>query len=334
VNQVPELSLRKLIDSPPNMRRGLTVPAVALTAGALAASAWAWVPAAFTLDLIRDPRRFPRLRTVSMAAAWAGLETLGVAMSTALWAAGRAGDVDAHYALQRWWALRLIDTMRIFANVKLEVNNLDAITPGPVVLASRHASIADTLLPVWLLAQHDMRPRYVLKRELLLDPCLDIVGNRVPNHFVTRNREATNAELDALRTMATNMGPRDGAVIYPEGAIANDARRTAALTRLAARDPDRADQLKTLRRLMPPRHAGLRAILDGSPDADVVFVDHTGLEAINEIRRAPDQIPFESPIHVTLHRVRRADIPATQDAFKTWLDDAWLDLDRQCTRPT
>jgi len=266
-----------------------------------------------------------------MAAAWAGLETLGVAISTALWAAGRADDADAHYALQQWWALRLIDAMRMFANVQLEVNNLDAITPGPVVLAARHTSIADVLLPVWLLAQHDIRPRYVLKRELLLDPCLDIVGNRVPNHFVTRNGGATDAELDALRAMATGMGPRDGAVIYPEGAIANDARRTAALTRLAARSPDRANQLKTLKRLMPPRHAGLWAILEGSPDADVVFVDHTGLEVINEIRRAPAQIPFRASIHVTLHRVCRADIPDARDAFKTWLDDAWLDLDRQCT---
>ena len=326
---MPELSLRTLIDSSPNMRRGLTVPAVALTAGALAASAWAWVPATITLDLIRDPRRFPRFRTVSIAAAWAGLETLGVAMSTVLWAAGRADDIDAHYALQRWWVLRLIETMRIFADAQFEVNNLDAIAPGPVVLAARHASIADVLLPVWLLAQHDMRPRYVLKRELLIDPCLDIVGNRVPNHFVTRNGGAANAEFDALRAMATGMGPSDGAVIYPEGTIANDARRTAALARLSARDPDRANQLKTLRRLMPPRHAGLWAILEGSPAADVVFVDHTGLEVIDEIRRAPAQIPFRAPINVTLYRVRRADIPHTRDAFKTWLDDAWLNLDRQ-----
>ncbi len=328
------VSLRKLIDSSPNVRRGLTVPAVTCTAGTLAAGAWAWVPVTAALDLLHDPRQLPRLRTVSMATAWAGLETLGVGMSTALWAAGRADDVDAHYALQRWWALRLIDAMRMFANVQLEVNNLDAVAPGPVVLAARHASIADVLLPVWLLAQHDMRPRYVLKRELLIDPCLDIVGNRVPNHFVTRNGDATNVELDALRAMAKNMGPHDGAVIYPEGGIANDTRRAALLTRLAARDPDRADQLKTLRRLMPPRHAGLWAILDGCPDADVVFVDHTGLEVINEIRRAPAHIPFRAPIHVTLHRVRRADIPDTREAFKTWLDNVWLDLDQQCTSPT
>ncbi|GJO42245.1 Acyltransferase [Mycobacterium marinum] len=329
MSHLPEFSLRKLIENSPIVRRGLTVPAIAWTAGTFATSAWAWVPATFTVDLIRDPRRLPRLRTASMAAAWAGLETLGVALSTALWAAGRGDDADAHYALQRWWALRLIDALRMLANVRLEVDNLDVIAPGPVVLAARHASIADVLVPVWLLAQHDMRPRYVLKRELLLDPCLDIVGNRIPNHFVTRNAEAADAELDALRAMATDMGLRDAAVIYPEGGIANDARRAARLARLAARDPDRAHQLKKLRRFMAPHHSGLWAILEGSPDADIVFVDHTGLEVIDDIRRTPAGIPFQSPIHVTLRRVRRADIPDAREAFKTWLDKAWIDLDRQ-----
>ncbi len=324
-------SLRRIVDGSPQVRRALTVPAVALAAGTLTASAWAWAPVTLALDLLRDPQRLPRLRSVSIAAAWAGLETLGVGMSTVLWATGRADDVDAHYALQRWWVLRLVDMLRVLANIRPDVSNLGAIAPGPVVLVSRHASMADVLLPVWLLAQHDMRPRFVLKRELLIDPCLDIVGNRVPNHFVIRNGADTVAELEALRAMATGMGPRDGAVIYPEGAIANNARRIAALSKLARSDPDRAARLKPLERLMPPRHAGLWAILEGSPDADIVFVDHTGLEVINEIRRVPAEIPFRAPIRVTLHRVRRADIPVTRDAFRDWLDDAWLDLDRQCT---
>jgi 1-acyl-sn-glycerol-3-phosphate acyltransferase len=294
----------------------------------LTTTALVWAPAAFAVDMLRDPARLPRLRTLSIAAAWAGLETIGVAMSAALWAVGRAGDVDAHYVLQRWWALRLVGMLRRLANIRFDVANLDTLAPGPVVLVSRHASMADVLLPVWMLAQHDMRPRYVLKRELLIDPCLDIVGNRVPNHFVTRNGADTVAELDALRTMATGMGSGDAVVIYPEGAIAHDERRAAALSRIARTDPDRAGRLSTLRRLMPPRHAGLWAILEGSPEADIVFVDHTGLEVINEIRRVPAEIPLHAPIQVRLHRVHRSDIPNARDVFKDWLDNAWLNLDR------
>lgn len=321
-------SLRRVINSSPHVRRGLTVPAVALAGVVLTTGALLWAPAAFALDLLRAPTRLPRLRTLSIAAAWAGLETVGVAMSAALWAAGRAGDVGAHYALQRWWALRLVDVLRAGANIRFDVDDLGLIAPGPIVLVSRHASMADVLLPVWLLAQQDMRPRYVLKRELLIDPCLDIVGNRVPNHFVTRDGADTAAELDAIRTMANGMGTRDAAVIYPEGGIADEQRRPAALSRISRSDPDRATRLTALKRLMPPRHAGLWAILEGSPDADIVFVDHTGLEVINAIRRLPEQIPFQAPVRVTLHRVRRADIPDSRDTFKDWLDNAWLNLDR------
>ena len=35
--------------------------------------------------------------------------------------------------------------------------------------------------------RYHLRLRYVLKRELLWDPCLDIVGQRVPNIFVDRD---------------------------------------------------------------------------------------------------------------------------------------------------
>jgi 1-acyl-sn-glycerol-3-phosphate acyltransferase len=299
-----------------------------MTGCVLTATAVIWAPAAFAVDLLLDRQRLPRLRTVSIAAAWADLETIGAALSAVLWAAGRADDVDAHYALQRWWALRLVDMLRLLANIRFDVNNLGVLAPGPIVLVSRHASMADVLLPVWMLAQHDMRPRYVLKRELLIDPCLDIVGNRVPNHFVTRDGMDTVAELDALRTMASGMGFHDAAVIYPEGGIAHQNRRASALSRIARTDPDRAGRLSTLGRLMPPRHAGLWAILEGAPEADIVFVDHGGLEVINELRRLPAEIPLRAPIHVRLYRVRRTDIPNTREAFKDWLDDAWRNLDR------
>jgi 1-acyl-sn-glycerol-3-phosphate acyltransferase len=299
-----------------------------LTSAALTASAVVWLPGALALDVLRDRARLPRLRAVSIAAVWAGLETIGVAGSACLWVARLANDLDAHYALQRWWALRLLDALRLLANIRFDIDKVDIIAPGPVVLVSRHASMADVLLPVWMLAQHDMRPRYVLGRELLIDPCLDIVGNRLPNSFVARNGTDTAAQLNDLRKMASGMGCLDALVIYPEGGIAHDKRRSAALSRIAASDPDRAARLTSLRRLMPPRHAGLWAILEGSPNADIVFVDHTGLEVINEIRQVPLQIPLRTPISVRLLRVPRAEIPNTRDAFKDWLDHSWLELDR------
>ena len=65
----------------------------------------------------------------------------------------------------------------------------------------------------------------------------------MPNHFVTRDGADTAAELDAIRTMANGMGNRDAAVIYPEGGIADEQRRPAALSRISRSDPDRATRL-------------------------------------------------------------------------------------------
>ena len=62
-----------------------------------------------------------------------------------------------------------------------------SIAPGPVVLMMRHASLVDTLLPtVLVLRRHRIRLRYVLKRELLWDPALDLAGNVLPNYFLDR----------------------------------------------------------------------------------------------------------------------------------------------------
>ena len=59
---------------------------------------------------------------------------------------------------------------------------------GPYLLLVRHASSGDALLASSLVsAPNRMQLRCVLKRELLWDPCLDIVGNWLPNVFAERD---------------------------------------------------------------------------------------------------------------------------------------------------
>ena len=68
------------------------------------------------------------------------------------------------------------------------------VEPGPVIVMIRHASILDNLLPsVFVAWPHKVRLRYLLKRELLSDPGLDIGGKRLPNYFV---RRGTGAEIE------------------------------------------------------------------------------------------------------------------------------------------
>lgn len=312
------------------LRRSLTIPAVGLSAAALGGSVGVWAPVAMAADLLWSGRRFPRLRLLSFALAWSSLESVGVCASTALWAVGRSNDREVHYAFQRWWAARLIDALHLTANVEFEVDGLDALAPGPLVICARHVSVADSLLPTFLLSGVGMRGRYVFKDDLLIDPCLDIVGGRLPNHFVDRDPQDSPAQLKLLETLVCGMGPLDAAVIFPEGTIASDARRERAIASIAARDPRRAERVRGLKHLAPVRPGGTAALLQGSPDADLVFVTHTGFEPLNRLADAPAHIPFREPVRVEITRASRSDVP-DGDGFIEWFDDQWARCDQRIT---
>ncbi|MDG2114656.1 MAG: 1-acyl-sn-glycerol-3-phosphate acyltransferase, partial [Actinomycetota bacterium] len=230
-------------------RRAVTVPAVLAATAALTGSIGAWVPIAAALDLVDESKRMPRLRLLSLALGWSALESIGVGLSTALWACGRGDDVETHYALQRWWAARLVDTLQRTVGLRFEVDDIEALTPGPIVMCSQHASLPDALIPVWLLGQVGMRPRYVMKEELQLDPCLDIVGNRLPNHFVDRDPENSESELAVLQELAAGTGIDDACVIFPEGMIVTDTGRERAKTRIEDRVPARMPLVQPLQML-------------------------------------------------------------------------------------
>jgi 1-acyl-sn-glycerol-3-phosphate acyltransferase len=310
----------------PRVRRAVTVPAVTAGSLLLGATAGLWGPLAGAIDLARADLRFPRLRLLSFAWTWTTLEAAGSLAASALWLGGRSSDLESHYRLQRWWARRLVDALGVLAGLSIEVDGFEQLAPGPVVLCVQHVSVADALLPAWLLGQVGMRPRYVLKDDLLVDPCLDIVGQRIPNHFVDRVPDDLGVELAAIERLARDMDARDGAVIFPEGLVVTDSRRARAVDRLWARDPERAARLRDLRRLAPVRPAGTAALLRGAPDADLVIVTHTGLEAVARVVDAPANVPLRDPVRVRIRRVPRAQIPAGEE-FSRWLDDEWLVAD-------
>lgn len=309
-------------------RRAVTVPAVATTAAVLGGSLGLWAPLATAVDLLTAPKRMPRVRLLSFALAWSTLESVGAGASAMLWAMGHGADQIAHYELQRWWAGRLVDALRYTAGVSFEINGLERLGPGPVVMCARHASIADSLLPAWLLGQVGMRPRYVLKDDLQLDPCLDIVGNRLPNHFVDRDPDDSAGELARLEALADGMGAEDAAVIFPEGTVVTDTRRRRAIETITLRDPERAKRVCDLQTLGPIRPGGTAALLRGARDADLVFVTHTGFEQLQRLADAPASVPLEQPIRVEITRVSRTDVPSGA-AFVEWFDGQWSERDRQ-----
>lgn len=314
-------------------RRFMSIPGVIALALALTVSLPLWLPVAVVVDLVRLKLRFPIARLVGFALGWSWLETVGVAAAALLWLAGRRADADAHYRLQRWWAANLMRVLQATTGLRFAVHGAEVMAPGPAVVLCRHASLADSLLSAWVITglagQH---PRYVLKRELLLDPCLDVVGGRVPNHFLDREAPDSSIELAALRALASTMGDRDVAVIFPEGTRATSAKRERALAKIAERDADRARALADLRHLLPPRPAGAIALVEGCPSADVVLAWHTGFDGLDTfggILRALGRAAPEA--HFEAVRIPRAEVPTGAD-LALWLDQQWLRADREVDR--
>jgi 1-acyl-sn-glycerol-3-phosphate acyltransferase len=310
-------------------RRLLSVSGLVVTALGLLVLIPVWLPLAVVADLARRRVRLPIARLLLFALGWSWLESTGVLIAFGLWLTGQRKNHRLHYRLQTWWAANVLGVLQATTGIRVTAENIDQLTPGPVVLLCRHASLADSLVSAWVITSlAGMQPRYVLKRELLVDPCLDIVGNRLPNHFLDREAADSQRELDELTALASELGDRDAAVIFPEGTRASSAKRERALAKITERDPERADRLRALRHLLPPRPAGTAALIDGAPNADIVIGWHVGFDGLDTfggiLRHLGRKPP---PVRFRMRRISRADVPSGT-GFVDWLDATWLRADR------
>ncbi len=311
-------------------RRSVSISSLAVATITITLTIPVWLPVAAVVDLVRGRFRLPVVRLLAFAVCWCWIETAGVLRCCWLWIVGRSDDEDAHYRLMGWWAGALISALGRTTGLRPRIEGLDALTPGNAIVLCRHASLGDSLLSGWALASvAQVHPRYVLKRELLVDPCLDIVGLRVPNHFLDRSAADGSVELLALERLAAGIGPGIAGVIFAEGTRSNDSKRTLALDKIAARDPERAARLARLRHLLPPRPAGSTAMLTGAPDADVVLAWHTGFDGFDSFGGMIRQLARpRTPVRFVARRVPRAVVPSG-DEFVEWLDAQWLRMDAE-----
>lgn len=163
------------------------------------------------------------------------------------------------WRFQQVWAGWMFAAVQRLMGLRVEVSGDDVLGDGPVIVLVRHASIVDNLLPSVLVARaHRVHLRYVLKRELLSDPCLDVAGRRLPNYFVRRDT-GEEVERDNVRRLAGGLAPQDGVLLYPEGTRFTSERRERAIERIAVRDPQRARRVQQIEHLLPPKVGGFLA---------------------------------------------------------------------------
>ena len=176
---------------------------------------------------------------------------------------------------------------------------------------------------------HDLRLRWVINRSLLRDPCLDIVGNRLPNCFVAASSGDSDAEIRRVEALGRNLGERDGVLIFPEGTLYSPARRERVLRRFeAAGDTALYERARRLKNVLPPRLGGSLALLESARGVDAVFLAHTGLEDATAYRSILGGGLIGRKVHVTMRRVPAAEIPTTRDGRIDWLFENWELVDQ------
>ncbi|MCA9515071.1 MAG: 1-acyl-sn-glycerol-3-phosphate acyltransferase [Myxococcales bacterium] len=317
-------------------RRLKTIPAVVL----LCVLVVGLLPALLALGALVDVARWAARRTpwmatrlTAFAACYLLAEVVGLACLFGLWLGagfgrGRARLERGAFAIQQRWIRVNLACVRAIFGLRFTVEGDAALAPAPFLLFVRHASMVDTLLPSrFVSVEHDIVLRFVLKKELLVDPCLDVAGNWLRNYFVDRASANTQRELDGIAALATDLGPRDAVIIYPEGTRFTEKKRARALAALAERAPELVPRAERLERSLPPRLGGPLTLLDAAPGLDVVVMAHHGFEGFGSLGAIWRGAMVRREIRVAFWREPRAAIPEDRDGRVAWLYDQWQRVD-------
>ena len=303
----------------------------------------------FGLAARSRPGRMRSLRLTCFALVWFIAETATLFSLLGLWiAAGFGGRLRTepyqvrHYAVVRWFLDVMYDGAARTYGLRVEVDEPE-LTPDeriarlarPVIVLSRHAGPGDSFLLIHqLLSVYGRRPRVVMKSALQLDPSLDVLGNRLPNVFIQHSKVGESLFTEQIERLAAGLDATGALVIFPEGANWTPGRWRRGIRRLEHADrSDLAAKAKDMPNLLPPRPGGTLAAIAACPDADVIFVAHSGLDNIVSVGDVWRNFPIDQLIKARWWRVPHDAVPrtATHDAQVQWLYDWWKLIDSWIT---
>jgi 1-acyl-sn-glycerol-3-phosphate acyltransferase len=265
------------------------------------------------------------------------MESAGVAISFVLWAleVGHFNGkrfIRRNFALQHWWSTTLSRSAIWLFQLDMDVEKPFIPTEKPILLFIRHASVFDTFVPgLFIASQHNMRLRYVLKKELLWDPCLDVVGHRIPNVFIDRQALGGATQSKAIARLASDLGSGEGVVIYPEGTRYTPEKQRRMLDRARKAGPAKREQAERFQSVLPPRLGGPRALLEKVPEADAVFCAHSGLESAVTLGHLLSGKLVGARIRLRFWTVPATSRPTDPSALTEWFRDEWKRVDEIVT---
>ena len=317
------------------VRRLIWAPALVVGTFLLLTTLPLWIiVAAFASRFV--PGRWRPLRVAWFLFVYLTLESIAIVLLFVVWIVSGFGwklrtpaFQTLHYKFAGiWLGLVMTAARRTFS---LKITNADDPTPSsdaPLLVFSRHAGPGDSFLLIdAVLNQANRQPRIILKDLLQVDPCVDILLNRVPSSFVPSYGQAGQAVVDSIVDLAAGMDRSGALVLFPEGGNFTPARRARAIEKLdEIGRPKLADQAREMQYLLPPKPTGALAAIEAAPTADVVFIGHAGLEQLSTMRDLWRGIPMDADVVVRLWPVPAADIPPESERER-WLYDHWSAMD-------
>ena len=311
----------------PTKRRLLTISVYFLTWVVLSVLAPLWIPAAFIIGLFRRCR-FVLLRLLMFFWTFLTIEMIGLTCAAGIYVMTPGNDErrqELFFKLECWWGSSLFTWLCRYLSLTTSVEGSENILPGHVLVFIRHASIIDTALPVAFISNATgLRLRYVFKRELLVDPCIDVAGHASPNYFIDRGGSPAE-ELAGIRSLALDLGDQ-GVLLYPEGTRFTERKKAIALKRLAKTHPDLVPLAESFQHCLPPKPGGALTLMDAAPDADVLIVAHRGLEGLAEVTDLLKGSVVGKEVEVSIWRIPASEIPEG-DERRRWLFELWKRMD-------
>lgn len=297
------------------------------------------LPATLTITLLLSihPRYRGAVRALLFLVCYVICETVGVLAS--VWISLRhsrnvARFQTANFKLQCWWAHTLWKCAKNLFSLTFHSHGTETLDGPAVLMFPRHASIADTILPmVYYAIPQNKRLRYVLKKELQWDPCLEIVGARLPNYFVERGGSNSAAEVAGVVRLLSDAPADQGLLLYPEG-TRYTPKKHATLRAKVEEGSQLANQLKRWPNLLPPRLGGYLGLLDTNTQHDLLFMAHTGFEGSANFAELMNGSWSYSQVHMEFWRVPFADIPKTDDERREFLFTQWDRMQQTVERLT
>ncbi|MGI8707794.1 MAG: 1-acyl-sn-glycerol-3-phosphate acyltransferase [Actinomycetota bacterium] len=300
---------------------------------------WAIIAAA-AVPLL--PGRFRALRLLWMLLIYMVYESVGILRLFGLWVSGGFGArmrtpamQEEHYELMRWFLSGLYDSAVRVLKLEVELeerqgrNELLQTMRRPLLVFGRHAGPGDSFLLIHeVLVRLGRRTRIVLKDLLQFDPCLDIVLNRLPNRFITSDPQAGDRMIAAIGDLAEDMGDLDALVIFPEGANFTESRRKRAISKLRSKGfRKHAQQATKMRNVLAPRPGGALAAIEATPEVDIMFVAHTGLEDMATVADVWRGLPMDQAVKIGWWIVPEENLPGGDQERIDWLFQEWGEVD-------